>query len=232
LQEVQPTQMHKWLKSGGQWYPRALGLRCGHCAERSRFVIDNPNNKFAVGGAPPAIPCPNCDKAVRLYAVAKPRDQTARGWLFMDPHAVERERLDISGLHWPEPLAMAYEECVAALDAGLWTAAAGQARRTLEGVIKHLLGSNATGRMLGALLRDLPNHVPLDQPIKDAADALREGGNLASHFDLTSRPDAAVAKAMVQLLDDLIEYLFLLPENVAEVRRQLDAQAGGEAASP
>ena len=36
---------------------------------------------------------------------------------------------------------------------------------------------------------------------------------------------------MVQLLDDLIEYLFLLPENVAEVRQQLETKAGGEAAS-
>lgn len=223
MQAIRPTEIHNWVQKGGHLFPKVLGFRCGHCNERPRWVIDDPATKVAYGGAPAAMQCGNCGKVVNLFAVERPTSKTQPGCLFVHPHAKTREQLDLSELEWPAALRRAYEECVEALDARLFTAALSQARRTLEGVVKQLLGPDYPGAraMLGNLLKDLPASTDLAKPVMDAAVVLKDGGNMASHFDLERIPDEETAVALVELLEDLIEYLFLLPHNVAEIRRKL-----------
>ena len=65
-------------------------------------------------------------------------------------------------------------------------------------------------------------------PIMSLADALREGGNLGAHFDLEREPTKEVAEEMLDLLDDFIEYLFLLPHKIEELKNRIDAASVGD----
>lgn len=115
----------------------------------------------------------------------------------------------------------AYEGAVLAYNAGLWGPAAVEARRTLEGIAK-TLHPNPGSKVLATLLKQLPDHVDLAKPIVDVADLPRAGGNLGAHFDLdrdTINED--IARSLLELLDDLVEYLFLLPTGVERVRKSI-----------
>ncbi len=73
----------------------------------------------------------------------------------------------------------------------------------------------------------------LARPLITLSNTLREGGNIGAPFDLTRTTDRPTAKAMLDLLDYLIEYIYALPEMIEELNRQvqqLDQEANETAA--
>ena len=63
----------------------------------------------------------------------------------------------------------------------------------------------------------------LEAPIRRLGDALRAGGNLASHFDDRGDVTPELATEMLDLLDAFIEYFVILPERVDAVMASLEA---------
>ena len=120
-------------------------------------------------------------------------------------------------------LARSYQSALAAYNVGLWTACASSCRRTLEGLVKSLLGEEHSKEPLFQQMKSLPEKVNLAEPLIILADNLRKGGNIASHFDLEKEPDQHVAEAMVDLLDYFMEYVFVLKEKAQELEKRLDA---------
>ena len=168
-----------------QLLPSAVPLICPHCSERVIFSLNSqlgsPKN-----GTPTQSECPNCLNIVRFWITDEP-DRDRRGWLFVHPDPQVKEPiagLDDVGI--PKPLVDAYRESVAALNARLWPSAAVNARRTLEGLTKLLMGNPSDRRPLAQLLRELPNTVNISAPILEVADLVKDGGNLGAHFDTMS----------------------------------------------
>ena len=53
------------------------------------------------------------------------------------------------------------------------------------------------------------------------AKALQAGGNLAAHFDSDKDVDEHSASAMLEMLEDLIDLLFVLPHKIDTLKAQL-----------
>ena len=71
-------------------------------------------------------------------------------------------------------------------------------------------------------LTELPKHLDLQKPILTLADALRKGGNLGAHFDLEKTPDKKIASQMLDLLDYLIEYIYILPNRIDGLHNEIE----------
>ena len=54
------------------------------------------------------------------------------------------------------------------------------------------------------------------------SDAIREGGNLGAHFDFEREPNEETATQMIELLDYLIEYLFILPKRIENLKNAIE----------
>lgn len=235
MQAVPPSDVLRWMGKGGRHRPMVIGRRCGHCNLFATFHanLDDPFEQWKVSGAPIHTPCPACQQTSRWWLAEEPH-KVNRGWLWVMPAAEAHELLRVEWLNWPPGLEAAYVDAVGALDAHLWPAAASQARRALEGIVKLLLGEDAPdGRIpLAALLEQLAteHREMLARPVTEAADLLREGGNVAAHFDFDEPPpDETLARGMIDLLEDLIEYLFVLPNNVRQLGdRMIDAAQQAE----
>jgi hypothetical protein len=134
----------------------------------------------------------------------------------------------------PPEIGRAYAATVAAFNAGLWPATGACCRRVLEGVAKNRLGEDSRGRRLVQLLNDLKAKVDLiTEPLASLADALREGGNLGAHFDdLERESDQAAASQMLDFLDYLMDYLYVLPAKVESFRKMIGSQNQGATATP
>lgn len=160
----------------------------------------------------------------------KPRQQ---GWLWAHPSPAgdHRHRGDVADAlgNISEALREAYTEATSTLAGRHWSSSANQARRTLEGLVKHLLEDHGYAMpdrpVLAHLLAALPKHVDLGKPLTDTAEAVKDGGNLASHYDAltTATPDLAVR--MVELVEAMVDYLLVLPDMVDRLRTVLESPA-------
>jgi len=107
--------------------------------------------------------------------------------------------------------------------------------RALEGIVKtQLRGKNVElrGRMLGQLLTQLAEEVDLSVPLHELAGALRDGRNIGAHFDDELDPSAEMAEKMVDLLEVIVEYLYVLPAQVAELKAYVSAPPEEESHPP
>ena len=65
----------------------------------------------------------------------------------------------------------------------------------------------------------------LAAPLKSLSHAIRDGGNLGAHFDEEREPTEELARQMVELLDYLIAYLYVLPGQIAGLEQSLSKDA-------
>jgi len=128
--------------------------------------------------------------------------------------------LDNSGLS--ESVKGAYRSAVNVVNVGEWNAGAVLCRRLLEGISKSVLPQDCQQLPLAKQLLELPKHRDLTRPLIDLADAVRKGGNIGAHFDLEREPDQRIAELMLELCEDLMQYLFVLPGRIAELHGKIE----------
>jgi hypothetical protein len=147
------------------------------------------------------------------------------GKLFMFPAG--RARTPTPGIlenqELGDPLKRAYESAVTVLNTKQWSATAVMCRRLLEGITKYVLPPELHRQPLGKQLEALPVHRRLDRPLLELADAVRRGGNFGAHFDLEKEPDEQVATLMLDFCEDLMEYLFTLPNRIDDLHKKIEA---------
>ena len=105
------------------------------------------------------------------------------------------------------------------------TATAVCCRRTLEGLFKYLLNTPNSQKPLAKLIEDAPAQLDLAKPLTNLSHAIRTGGNLGAHFSLDKEPSKEMAKSMVELLDYIISYLYVLPEEIEKLDKTLAEDA-------
>lgn len=220
--------------SGGNkqgWQLPLIGMICPHCEMAAWFSFDPPLSNDDVHEKPRRAPCGGCGQQVYFFVLRKPQRDKG-GWLYIDPpregSGVARDEVRAALENIAPALGDAYVQAVGALGSSLPGPATTEARRTLEGLVKHLLLDAEVEiddrAMLGKLLKDLPQHIDLGAPLKETAGAIRAGGNLAAHFDMTRSADPAVATEALGLVEALVDYLLILPERVRHLHGLLEPQ--------
>ncbi|WP_162596177.1 DUF4145 domain-containing protein [Methylobacterium sp. 17Sr1-1] len=106
-------------------------------------------------------------------------------------------------------------------NAGIYSAAAVSGRRTLEGIFKYLLPEGKRNGPLHKLIEEATAAKDLSGPLKTLSHAIRTGGNLGAHFDEEHEPDENVARQMVELLNYLVSYLYVLPAQISQLEADL-----------
>jgi Domain of unknown function (DUF4145) len=221
---IEPHSVASWGNCDGHKVPASVDVVCPHCRRLLTFTLAGYNGHH-LAGLPVGSRCPACGEGVRFFVFDAPPtdspDEFPKTFLFPSPP--HRPTLDTASI--PETLRPAFESSRRVLLVGEWNAAAVMCRRTLEGITKEKLPKELRDKPLAEQLRLLPEHVDLGQPIKEIGDALKEGGNLAAHFDLEREADEPLATEMVELLEYLIEYLFIVPARLRSLETQLARDA-------
>lgn len=207
--------------------PLRINSTCGVCGKNVSLDVSGGHYQFHDTWLA-VVHCPNtqCGAALRYLGFDLPPGDGPRRFtrLYVDP-SFEDARLPMPGIELaPERVQKSYMDTLATLNSGIPSAVATLARKTLDGVVK-LSYPNPEGirdRSLFKLIRDLPQSMDLGRPINELAHAMREGGRLGAHFDLDADTDADTARKMVELLEHLIEYLYVIPRRVAALKRDFD----------
>lgn len=180
-------------------------------------------------GMPFPIQCPSCRQQSTLIRLGEESPQSVR--LFID--ADEPARTPVAGIDdvppevLPERLRGAYQSALNVLAIGEAEATAVTCRRVLEGITARILSTDRDKRKpLAQRIKALANeHEKLAAPLIELSDALRTSGNLGAHFDEDGDPptidDAAM---MVDLLDYLFTYLYVVPQQIHQFKAKVLGQ--------
>lgn len=125
----------------------------------------------------------------------------------------------------PEALKRSFVSTVEAFNSRNFVATSVCCRRTLEGIIKYLLPEPEREGNLIKLIDKAASSLDLAAPLRSLSHAIRDGGNLGAHFDEEKEPTEEMARHMVELLDYLIAYLYVLPGQIADLEKTLAKDA-------
>ena len=128
-----------------------------------------------------------------------------------------------------EKLNRSFVSAVESFNSGNYPAATVMGRRTLEGLFKSLVENPTNYKNLNSLVDAAAKENDLAAPLHRLSHAVREGGNLGAHFDLDREPSAEVAKKLVELVQYLIEFLYVLPRNIETLESALDSETNQQA---
>lgn len=206
--------------------PAALSSVCPHCGERVTFSIgrhyeDKPRS--AVSGS---SGCPNCQAVVHFWAVHNHRGAVGEpDAIYMHPPVRSFFQANSLSADVPEPLKRSFVSTVDAFNSRNFVATSVCCRRTLEGIIKYLLPEDKRKGNLIKLIDLAATTLDLAAPLRSLSHAIRDGGNLGAHFDEEKEPTEDLARQMVELLDYLIAYLYVLPGQISELENSLGKEA-------
>jgi hypothetical protein len=96
----------------------------------------------------------------------------------------------------------------------------------LEGIVGGLVSGAKPSDTLAQKIRELGNSVDLSKPLIDLSNAVRHGGNIGVHFDEDGEADEELARAALDLVDYLMEYVYTLPGMVEDLNKRVLSSGG------
>ncbi|MTW10740.1 DUF4145 domain-containing protein [Pseudoduganella eburnea] len=232
MQKLPESSVASWTSRGTRSHPSLIDWFCSGCHRLVSISVPQwtslgePN--FHGAGS-----CPGCRSKIQFFVLNQGtgHDSLAGGSLFMFPAGRVRTPISevLENSELSDPLKGAYKSTVNVINSAEWNASAVLCRRLLEGITKTILPVELQKLSLHKQLSELPKHRDLAGPILELADAVRKGGNLGAHFDLEKEPDQHVATLMLELCEDLLQYLFVLPVRIQELHENIKKLGGNVA---
>lgn len=238
MYRIPASAVAKWMKGPSDYHvPRALDLVCPACQKAVTFVTADLWDSQNVRGMPLNVRCPRCGDTVTVLRLGGIDNSGAR--LYIDAEDPARQPvadLDLVPDSVISPaLKKAYQSALNVLAIGEAEATAVTCRRVLEGITRKVLPDEVTTTNLSRRIQELTKqHDKLAQPLVELSDTLREGGNLGAHFSDETETSIDDARRMVDLLDYLITYLFVLPQQIHRFRSEVlkdEAPSTGDSAA-
>lgn len=213
------------VRQNNYFIPLSVDTTCPFCKKKANFTLNWSLNKTMVIEHTKSH-CPACQQKVLFLYLTKSNEKnnTHTGELFINPAGDTRQALEgiDEAEKLPESIRKAYFSTINVLNAHEWTATSVLCRRVLEGITKSIVSEGQKNKPLASQLKDLPNHINLTEPILTLADAIRKGGNLGAHFDAEKEPTEEISSLMVDVLDYLIEYLFIVPARIQNLHDKIE----------
>ncbi|MCH4995320.1 DUF4145 domain-containing protein [Pectobacterium carotovorum] len=248
MQEITDVSVRKWTKfnevvNDNSKYnlsvPEAISTMCPHCEERVLFKVTDyllDKTRLSISAS---SECPGCESRVHFW-VFFPEIKIERvvGWsekspepnkIYMYP-TINKSYYQHPQFHAdiPAPLSRSFLSTVDSLNSKNYPATAVGARRTLEGIFQYLVPEENRKKPLFKLIEIAKENHDMMKPLSSLSHAIRDGGNIGAHFDENREPDEAIAKQMVELLEYLITYLYVLPKEINSLELSLNANPNSD----
>ena len=225
MQEISDALVASWRITNRVRRPSAVDIVCPHCARKVTYTLNWGTHNEIVMYTVSRCPACNNDSIFILLEFSEIEPGGDRkGRLYIHPSP--KIRHPIQGIdevdEFSEELQRAYASAINVYNVREWTAAAVLCRRLLEGVTLSLIPASKRKGSLYHQLQSLPEYKDLKAPLLTLADAIRKGGNLGAHFDLDKEPNEDTVTLMIDLLDYLLEYLFILPKKIDKLHDAID----------
>jgi hypothetical protein len=231
LTRIDLQKLQGWTVTSRMKFPGRVSCECPHCYVTSNFPLTGFKDDLSIAVQ---SSCPSCSELVHFFLVFARITESARATpveIFVWPQYKQRFTSSFSRTDVPEPLYRAISAANDSFNSGNHTAAAVTGRRALEGVFKYLVQPEKRNLNLQRLIEEVKTKTDLSAPLTQLSHAIRQGGNLGAHFDFEKEPDEDMARTIVELLDYLVSYLYVLPRRIEKLETKLQSAVAPETPS-
>lgn len=225
MQPVQIDQVVGWTRHEKRYVPVSVSTLCPACNAKVIISCMHPAYNEQRQVMMNTGRCPGCRTFVSFYALwleGLNPDQNRPTQLYMWPPATARFEPEGLTDDVPQPLIRAFRSAADSYNSHNYNATAGGCRRTLEGIFKYALPQDQRDGTLYNLIEKVTSTVDLAKPLKNLSHAIREGGNLGTHFDEEQETTQELALQMMKFVNFLISYLYTLPKGIDHLEKSLN----------
>ena len=215
--------------------PRGIRGRCAYCNSFQTFkctghTINRESNTITMKAT--CITCGDGSTALMIGAVHTTRDFAVKPKEFWitPPPSMRSLGVDLSlitGLH-SDRIQMAYKSSVELYNANEHVASIASCGRVLEGISKTKITGSQSKASIGKLfkklekgLEDKSEFIEFIRPILSLGEALRLGRNPSDHFDLAVEPSRELAGKILDLIEFLMTYIYVMPGESQRVEEMI-----------
>lgn len=217
MRRINPGSINSYIRYGNLKIPKSILCECPGCRKTAEFLL-NANYQSSKNGLVTECSCPTCRKpavfVIMTRDVQDEHGEHADTYIY-DLQASKHPINQIENLpNIPKDLIRAYRSAINVHQSRENSATAVMSKRVIESILKHFLGDKSKGQPLSQQLEILPNHVDLSKPIQSLSHLLATDGSLHRMLELESEMDYETTSLLMDLLESMIEYLFVLPGKI------------------
>jgi hypothetical protein len=222
---INDEKIKNYAETKSYYFPSSLDINCPNCGSIVNFRLDKWSYNRRVRSGFSRNRCPRCDENARFFYVDPVKESGSNNvselYISPKPQNTVKPYFEENELKIDDSIKRAYKSALKAYEVGLWEASAVSCGKVLEGMMHDILEEKHLKKPLYEQLKILPEKRDLKQPIITLANTIRKGRNLGAHFDLEIETDREVAKQMLDLLNYLLEYLFVLPQRIEDLEERV-----------
>ncbi|MGG3469767.1 hypothetical protein ABES02_20065 [Neobacillus pocheonensis] len=217
MRRINPGSIISHIKYGNLKIPKNIQCECPGCRKTTEFML-NANYQSSKNGIVTECSCPSCKKSA-VFIIMTKEDLDEHGeyadTYIYDPQASKHPINQIETLpNIPKDLIRAYRSALNVYQSRENSATAVMSKRVIESILKHFLDEKSNAQPLSQQLEILPKHVDLAKPILSLSHLLKTDDSLYRMLELETEMDYETSSLLMDLLESLIEYLFVLPGKI------------------
>jgi len=216
MRRINPGSVNSYIRYGNLKIPKSIQSECPQCRNITEFMI-NANFQSSKNGLLTESSCPACKKSTVFIIMTKDGldEQEHADTYIYDIQASKHLINHLESLpNIPKDLIRAYRSSINVFESRENSATAVMSKRVIESILKHFLKEKSKGQPLSQQLEILPNQVDLAKPIQSLSHLLATDGSLHRMLELETEMDYETTALLMDLLESLIEYLFVLPGKI------------------
>jgi hypothetical protein len=217
MRRINPGSVNSYIRYGNIKIPKSIQCECPGCRKITEFML-NANYQNSKHNLVTECACPTCKRPAIFIIMTKEvvdeNGEHADTYIY-DVQAAKHPINQIENLpNIPKDLIRAYRSAINVHQSREHSATAVMSKRVIESILKHFLDEKSKGQPLSQQLEILPNHVDLAKPIHSLSQLLITEGSLHKMLELETEMDYETTTLLMDLLESLIEYLFVLPGKI------------------
>lgn len=217
MKRIYPGSITSYSQFGHIKVPKSILTECPNCRKAVEFVL-KANYQSSKQGLLTESSCPSCKYSapfiIMTMEIEGEKDVKPDVYIY-DPESSAHPLNQIEQLpKMPSDLIRAYKSAVNVHQSKENSATAVLAKRVIESILKNFLLEKSKGLSLQQQLESLPKHIDLAKPVTSLSHLLAPEGSLHRMLELETELDDEMADLLMGLLEDMIQYLFVLPVKI------------------
>ena len=203
-------------------FTRSVELICPACHEKAMFEA-RPWQEHGRQVVATEMDCTRCNNEMLLVQLLDDYGNCKPASLFTWP--APGGRASMPGVQHLQalsgPLARSYDSALKLYNHAEWGASALTVRHLLEGLATRLLAADKRDLPLPRQLEALPRDIDLARPLQDIAQLMAPDGAFGRHFDDETAIDKVTAEHLLELAEQLVQYLVVQPGELADLKSRI-----------
>ncbi|MCP1123831.1 hypothetical protein NKR74_10950 [Bacillus sp. 3103sda1] len=226
MRKILPGAISSHTQYGYLKVPKNVRSQCPKCGKPSEFTLKTNFYQVTKRGLFAEGLCFECQKTSEFVIMFNdyPDQINKEVEVYIYSPSDLRDPLDQleRNKHIPIDLVRAYRSTLNVSQSKDNSATAVLSKQVLESVLKHFLGEKSNGQSLSQQFEQLPKYIDLTKPIQDVGNLVHPESPFHGMLELKQEIDDEAVALLTELLEVLIEYLFVLPEKIESVHDKIE----------